>query len=51
MQIINLIALYLGYSLMIFCIVAVFAMPFIYGVIASVGLWNWIAARFGSRVS
>ena len=49
MQIVNVVAIWIGYSVMIFAIVAVIAMPVVYGVMASVGLWNLIARHWTAK--
>ena len=51
MQVINVAAIWIGYSVMIFAIVAVVAMPIVYGVMASVGLWNFIARHWPAKRS
>jgi len=49
MQVINVAAIWIGYSVLIFAVVAVVAMPVVYGVIASVNLWGFIARHWPVR--
>ena len=49
MQVINVAAIWIGYAMMIFAVVAVVAMPVVYGVMASVSLWNFIARHWPVR--
>ena len=40
---------WIGYSVLVFAVVAVVAMPVVYGVMVSVSLWNFIARHWRVR--